>query len=213
MGADTGEQIAVLVADPQPLFLAGMVRAIRLDTGLRLVADVEDGARALKAIERLSPDVAIVGAELDGLRIVDAVAHRRIPTRVALMAADVTPDRAFGAVAAGARGYLSKGVRGDMLCDAIRRIAAGGSVLCHEAQTVVTSEIRLRYRSDHQLLTPRELDVLGLLAAGLSFPEIGRRLHLAPTTVKTYARRVYERLGARDRLGAVVEAMRRGMLD
>src|SRR3954451_215560 len=206
------DQIAVLAADAQPLFLAGMVRAIRLDPGLRLVADIEDAGRVLQEIGRLSPDVALVDAELDGLRIVDAIAQRRIGTRVALMATEVTADRAFGAVAAGARGYLSKHVRGDMLCDSIRRIAAGGAVLCDEAQTVVTSEIRLRYRSDHQLLTPRELDVLRLLAESLSFTEIGHRLHLAPTTVKTYAQRIYERLGVRDRVGAVIEAMRRGIL-
>lgn len=213
MAADEQEQIAVLVADRQPLFLAGVVRTIRLDTGLRLVADMEDGARVLDAIRDLSPDVAIVDADLDATRIVAAVAQRRLSTRVALVSADVTPDLAFGAMAAGACGCLSKRVRGDMLCDAVRRIAAGGAVLCDEAQTVVASEIRLRYRSRHQLLTPRELDVLMLLAQGMSYPEVGRRLHLAPTTVKTYAGRVYERLGARDRLGAVVEAMRRGILD
>ena len=207
------EQIAVLVADRQPLFLAGVARTIRLDTGLRLVADMEDGARVLDAIRDLSPDVAIVDADLDATRILAAVAQRRLGTRVALVSAEMTPDLAFGAMAAGASGCLSKRVRADMLCDAVRRIAAGGAVLCDEAQTVVASEIRLRYRSRHQLLTPRELDVLVLLAQGMSYPEVGRRLHLAPTTVKTYAGRVYERLGAPDRLGAVVEAMRRGILD
>jgi two-component system, NarL family, nitrate/nitrite response regulator NarL len=213
MAADEQEQIAVLVADRQPLFLAGVARTIRLDTGLRLVADMEDGARVLDAIRDLSPDVAIVDADLDATRILGAVAQRRLSTRVALVSADMTPDLAFGAMAAGACGCLSKRIRADMLCDAVRRIAAGGAVLCDEAQTVVASEIRLRYRNRHQLLTSRELDVLMLLAQGMSYPEVGRRLHLAPTTVKTYAGRVYERLGARDRLGAVVEAMRRGILD
>lgn len=207
------DQIAVLVADRQPLFRAGVARTIRLDTGLRLVADMDDSARVLAAIRELAPDVAIVDADLDATRIAAAVAQHRLSTRVALVSTDVTPDLAFGAMAAGARGCLSKQVSADMLCDAVRRIAAGHSVLCHEAQTVVASEIRLRYRSRHQLLTPRELDVLMLLAQGMSYPEVGHRLHLAPTTVKTYAGRVYERLGARDRLGAVVEAMRRGILD
>jgi len=207
------EQIAVLVADRQPIFLAGLVRTIRLDTGLRLVAGVEDGARALDEMRRLSPHVAIVDAELDALRILGAVAQHGLSTRVALISSAVTPDLAFGAVAAGACGYLSKRVSGDMVCDAVRRIAAGGAVLCDEAQAVMTSEIRLRFRRQHELLTPREYDVLTLLAQGLSYPEVGRRLHLAPATIKTYAGRAYERLGARDRLGAVVEAMRRGILD
>ena len=207
------DQIAVLVADRQPLFLAGVARTIRLDTRLRLVAEVDDATRAVAEIRRASPDVAIVDADLDAMRLVRAVEQQRVSTRVLLMAADVTPDATFGALAAGASGCLSKGVTGDMLCDAVRRIAGGDYVLCDRAQTIVSSEIRLRYRGDHPLLTRRELDVLRLLAEGLSFPDIGRHLHLAPTTVKTYARRVYERLGARDRTSAVVEAMRRGILD
>jgi two-component system, NarL family, nitrate/nitrite response regulator NarL len=129
------------------------------------------------------------------------------------LAEDVRPDFAFEAVAAGAHGYLSKRVGGEVVCDAVHRIAAGGAVLCHEAQTVVTSEIQLRHQCDRPLLPAREHEVLVLMAEGLSYPEIGRRLHLAPSTVKTYAARTYERLGARDRLGAVVEALRRGILD
>jgi two-component system, NarL family, nitrate/nitrite response regulator NarL len=213
MTVSAQDQIAVLVADRQPLFLAGVARTIRLDTGLRLVAAVEDGGRVVDEIRGAAPDVAIVDAQLDALRVVGAVAQDRLTTRVLVVAADVTPDLVFAAVAAGASGCLSKSVRGEMLCDAVRRIAAGGAVLCDQAQTIVTSEIHLRYQSEHRLLTRREHDVLRLLAEGLSFPEIGRRLHLAPTTVKSYAQRVYERLGVRDRTVAVVEAMRRGILD
>jgi two-component system, NarL family, nitrate/nitrite response regulator NarL len=211
MTVGTQEQIAVLVADEHPLFLEALARTIRVDTSLRLVADVGDGARVLDAILRLSPQVAIVDAELEPLRILGGVAQHGLHTNVVLMSAAVTPALAYDAVEAGARGYLSKRASADMVRDAVRRIAAGGAVLCEEAQAVVTSEIRIR--SERQLLTPRELDVLTLAAEGLSYPEIGRRLHLAPATVKTYAGRAYERLGARDRVSAVIEAMRRGILD
>jgi DNA-binding NarL/FixJ family response regulator len=115
-------------------------------------------------------------------------------------------------VAAGARGYLSKRVKGGIVCDAVRRVAAGGTVLCDDAQTVVTSELRIRHQSERRLLTAREYDVLVLMADSLTYAEIGRRLHIAPSTVKAYAGRLCERLGARDRVGAVVEAMRRGIL-
>jgi two-component system nitrate/nitrite response regulator NarL len=206
-------QIAVLVADTQPLFLEGASRAIHLDAGLRLVAGLDGGSGVLPAIRRLSPDVAVVDESLGGVRLLSALAQHRLTTRVVVMTADVEPDTMFGAVAAGARGYLSKRVSGAALCDAVRRIAAGESVLCVEAQTVVTAEIRHRHRRESRLLTQRELDVLALIAQGLGYREIGRRLHLAPTTVKSYAANAYERLGARDRVGAVVEAMRRGILD
>jgi two-component system, NarL family, nitrate/nitrite response regulator NarL len=206
-------QIRVLVADRQPLFRESLARTIRQDRRLRLVGEAGDAGAALAGIRRSSPDVAIVDADLDGLRILGAVAQQRLLTRVALLAADVRPEVAFEAVAAGAKGYLSKRVAGETVCEAVRRIAAGGAVLCDDAQTVVSSEIRLRHQGDGGLLTTREHDVLVLMADGLSYPEIGRRLHLAPTTVKTYAGRAYDRLGVRDRLGAVVEAMRRGILD
>jgi two-component system, NarL family, nitrate/nitrite response regulator NarL len=212
MTHDNGAQIRVLIADRQPLFRDGLARAIDRETGLRLVAEADDAATALKAIRRLSPDVAVLDVDLDALRILAAVAQHGLGTRVALMTADVRRNDTFEAVAAGALGCLSKQVKADIVCDAIRRVAAGHAALCTEAQSVVTAEIRLRHRDDHRLLSPREFEVLQLMAQGLSYPEIGRRLHLAPTTVKSYAGRVYERLGVRDRLAAVVEAMRRGLL-
>jgi two-component system nitrate/nitrite response regulator NarL len=211
--AERHAQIRVLIADGQPLFRDGLARTIRNDRDLRLVDDVEDGAAALNGIRRLAPDVAILDADLDVLRVLGAVVQQGLSTRIALLTADVRRERAFEAVAAGARGYLSKRVRGDIVCDAVRRIAAGGAALCDEAQAIVTTEIRLRHQSDRRLLTPREFEVLVLMAEGLSNVDIGRRLHLAPTTVKSYGARIYERLGARDRIGAVVEAMRRGLLD
>jgi two-component system, NarL family, nitrate/nitrite response regulator NarL len=206
-------QIGVLIADDHPLFREGLARTIRQDRRLRLIGEADDSASAIEAIRRCSPDVAILDATLDGLRILGAVAQDGLVTRIALLAEELRPDQAFEAVAAGAKGYLSKRVAGEVVCDAVRRIARGEAVLCQEAQTVVTSEIQLRHRSDRPLLPRREHEVLVLMAGGLSYPEIGRRLHLAPSTVKTYAGRIYERLGVQDRLGAVVEAMRRGIID
>ena len=213
MAHDRESQIRVLIADDHPLFRDGLARTIRQDRRLRLVGEADRAGAAMEAIRRLVPEVAVVDAALDGMRILGAVAQDGLVTRVALLAEQPRPDCAFEAVAAGARGYLSKRVGGDVVCDAVRRIAAGDAVLCHEAQTVVTSEIRLRHQSDRRLLPPREHEVLVLMADGLSYPQIGRRLHLAPSTVKTYAGRIYERLGVQDRLGAVVEGMRRGILD
>jgi two-component system, NarL family, nitrate/nitrite response regulator NarL len=206
-------QIRVVIADDHPLFRDGLARTIRQDRRLLLVGEAEDSGSAMAAIRRFSPEVAVLDAALDVLRILGAAAQDGLSTRIALLAEEVRPDRAFEAVAAGAKGYLSKRVAGEVVCDAVRRIAAGEAVLCQEAQTVVTSEIQIRHRSDRRLLSRREHEVLVLMADGRSYPEIGQRLHLAPSTVKTYAGRIYERLGVQDRLGAVVEAMRRGILD
>lgn len=213
MGDELDSQIRVLIGDAHPLFRDGLARTIRQDRGLRLVGEADDAETSLGGIRRLLPDVAILDAELDGLCILGAISQGALSTRIAFLADDIRPDRTFEALAAGARGFLSKRVAGGVVCDAVRRIAAGEAVLCHEAQTLITSEIQLRHHGASRLLPRREHEVLLLMADGLSYPEIGRRLHLAPSTVKTYAGRIYERLGVQDRLGAVVEAMRRGILD
>jgi two-component system, NarL family, nitrate/nitrite response regulator NarL len=206
-------QIRVLIADAKPLFREALARTIRSEPGLRLIAELAAGADVRDAIHRLSPDVAIVDAALGGLGVVEAAAQHRLSTRIVLMSDAVRPGDAFEAVAAGAHGYLSRQANGAAVCRAVRRVAAGADELCDEAQGDLTKEVRLRYRSERRLLAPRELEVLTLMADGLNNTEIGMRLHLAPGTVKSYAARIYQRLGVRDRLGAVLEGMRRGLLD
>jgi DNA-binding NarL/FixJ family response regulator len=213
MTEDPDTQIRVVIADGQPLFREGLARRIRGDRGLHLVAELGGDADVLDVIRRRAPDVVVLDAGLRWLRVVENVGQHGPATPVLLLAADVRSGDAFEAVAAGARGYLSKRVTPDVACAAIRRVAAGGVALCEEAQTGVTGEIRLRHGDERRLLAPRELDVLTLMAEGLRNTEIGERLHIAPTTVKSYCARIYERLGVRDRVGAVVEAMRRGLLD
>jgi len=205
--------VRVLIAESQPLFRDGLARSVHRDPGLQLVAELEGTSASLDAIRRLAPDVAVLEADAAVCRIVAGVAQHELATRIALLAADVRPADAFAAVAAGAGGYLSKRVKADIVCDAIRRIAGGEVVLCAEAQTVIAGEIRLRHADEHRLLAPRELAVLELVRDGLDNREIGRRLHIAPTTVKSHCSRIYERLGVADRVGAVVEGMRRGLLD
>ena len=212
MTRDRGAQIRVLIADRHPLFRDGLARAVDRDPALRVVAEAGEAEAALDAIRRLSPDVAVLDFELDALRILTAVTQYGLGTRVAVMTADIEHADALEAMAAGALGYLSKRVKADIVCDAIRRVATGEAALCRDAQSVVTAGIRLRYQGDRQLLSVREFEVLKLMAEGLTYPEIGQRLHLAPTTVKSYAARVYERLGVRGRLAAVLEAVRRGVL-
>lgn len=208
--------IRVLIADPQPIFRAGLARMILRDAGLQLAAEAADGRGALSTIRRVRPDVAVLDLELSGLdgrRVLNAVIRDRLATKIVVLTADVRPDVAFDALAAGAHGYLSKRARADTVLDAIRRVVAGDVALCEELQTVVAREIRLRHHDGPGLLTAREQQVLTLMADGLNSPEIGRRLHVAPTTVKGYTARIYERLGVNERAQAVAEAMRRGLLD
>src|SRR5690242_13676626 len=103
-------QIRILIADAQPLFRDGLARTIAADAGLRVVAALGDDSRVVATLRRLAPDVAVVDAALRWTRVAEAIAQRRLETRLMLLAAEARPGEAFEAVAAGARGYLSKQV-------------------------------------------------------------------------------------------------------
>ena len=115
------------------------------------------------------------------------------------------------ALAAGAAGFLSKGADREDICEALIAAAAGEIVLSPSLQTGVLQELR-RPVPERVRLSAREEDVMRLTARGLSGPEIGRRLGIAPSTVKTHLRRVYGKLGVGDRATMVAEAMRCGLL-
>jgi two-component system nitrate/nitrite response regulator NarL len=203
-----GRRVRVLMADSQPLFRDSLARAVRQRRSLEVVAELGDADALPAALEYAQPDVAVVDdALLDGARL-DAAA-----TRVVLLGGEPEPARALAAIERGAAGYLSRDSSADALCEAILRAAAGETVLDPAVQTGVAGEIRLRTRSPRPLLSPREREILQLIAKGLSAPQIGRRLQIGTGTVKTHILHLYEKLGASERAAAVVEGMRQGLLE
>jgi two-component system, NarL family, nitrate/nitrite response regulator NarL len=203
--------IDVVVSDLQPLFLDGLARVIRQDSGLHLVAEAADGHAALAAIREHRPAVALLArelGELSGERVLSAVVRDRLPTRVVLF--DAEPWSALGD---GAAGVLSRRASPDAVRSAVRCVARGGIALCAEARASVAYEIRARRPREHPLLSPREQQVLELIADGLSAPEIARRLQLATTTIRTHIQRLYDKLEASDRAQLTRHAMRRKLLD
>jgi two-component system nitrate/nitrite response regulator NarL len=207
--------IVVVIADAQPLFRDALARVVRQDPGLQLLAEAVDGRAVLTAIRAHLPDVALVACELpglDGRGVLAAVARERLATRVVLL--DHAPDaRAWELIGDGAAGVLSRRVTPDALRAAVRRVARGGTALCEEAQAAVAGEIRGRRAAERPLLSPREQQVLELVADGLSAPQIGRRLHVATSTVRTHHKHLLAKLEARDRAQLVRHAMRRKLLD
>ncbi len=209
-------RVRVLVADDHPLFREAIVRTIRERPEFELVGESADGRAALEAIRELRPDVAVIDVkmpELDGLQVVAAVRRDELPTRVLLLSAYLDSAIVFQAVGAGAAAYLSKESDRSQIGDAIAAVARGETVLSPEAQAGIAAEVRSRQVDDRPLLTPREREVLGHVAAGRGAPEIARLIHLSPATVKGHLQSLYEKLGVSDRAAAVAEAMRRGLLE
>jgi two-component system, NarL family, nitrate/nitrite response regulator NarL len=208
--------VRVLVADDHPLFREAIVRTVRERPDLELVGEAADGRAALTAIRELRPDVAVIDVkmpELDGLQVVAAVKRDALPTRIVVLSAFLDGAIVFQAVAAGAAAYLSKEADRSEIGDAVAAVARGETVLSREAQAGIAAEVRQRGTQERPLLTPREREVLGHVAAGCGAPEIARLIHLSPATVKGHLQSLYEKLGVSDRAAAVAEAMRRGLLE
>ena len=116
-------------------------------------------------------------------------------------------------MSAGAAGFFSKDADREAVLDAVAAVARGESRVEPRLQSALFAELRERSREDRPRLTPREQEILGLMAEGLSAPAIGRRLYLATATVKSHQARIYEKLGVADRAAAVAAAMRAGLLE
>ena len=207
----------ILIADDHPLFRAAIARVIAEQPELELVAEASDGRAALEQIRELRPDVAVIDVrmpKLDGSDVLTALRDEGLPTSVVFLSAFLDSKTVYDAVAAGANAYLSKEAETDEIVGAIRAAARGETILGPEVQTGLAEQIRFREESESRpRLSEREHEVLGLIAQGLSAPEIGERIHLSTATVKTHLQHLYEKLGVSERAAAVAEGMRRGLLD
>jgi two-component system, NarL family, nitrate/nitrite response regulator NarL len=210
------ERITVYVADDHPVFREAVARAASSRPELELVGSGGDGLLALDDIRSLSPGVAVVDMRLphlEGLEIVRAIQRDGIPTSVVMLSADSSRELVYDAVQVGAAAFLTKASTLDQICEAIIAVARGQTVLAPEVQSGLVRELRERNRPAPSLLSERESQVLKLISEGLSNPEIGQRLFISPSTVKTYVKSVLDKLGVNDRAAAVAEAMRRGLIE
>ena len=208
--------IRVVIANGEPLFGDAMGRVIRQCSRFQLVGHVAHGRELLELLRALGPDVAVLGpslGDLDGHRILGLVAAEAMPTRLVFVGADVDQAAAYDLLGKGAVGFLTKATGPEELRDAILTVAAGGVFLARETQLAVAREIRLRATDDRPVLSPREREVLGRIAAGERVPIIARAMHLSLSTVKTHVHHLYDKLEVSDRAAAVAVAMRRGLLD
>ena len=207
--------LRVLVADDHPIFREGVARAIAARDGLEVVAQCGSGDEALERIRELAPDVAVIDHRMPGLDadgVLDGLAGEGGAVRVLVLSAVTEADDVVAVLERGAAGYLNKDADRHVIVEAVERIAAGGTVLAPDVQAAMVTHVRARAAQPATLLSPREQEVLGFLAEGLSSTRIAERLVLSPTTVKTHLRNLYEKLGVSDRAAAVAEGMRRGLL-
>lgn len=210
------QRATVLIADDHPMFHEGVAKVLAPYPEFELVARVEAAREALAEIRRLKPDVALVDLQLpdlDGIAVVEQLEREGLTTKVVIVSAYEDSATVYRAIAAGARAYLSKICDADTLRTTILAVARGETVIPPSMQTGLAREIRARRElGDAPVLTAREIEILRLIADGLSAPEIAERLVLGVTTVKTHLHNIYSKLEVSDRAAAVAQALRRGIL-
>jgi DNA-binding NarL/FixJ family response regulator len=211
--------LRVVVADDQTLVRTGF-RMILTADGIDVVAEATTGVEAIDAVRRTRPDVVLMDVrmpEMDGLE-----ATRRILTgaegepRVIILTTFDLDHYVYAALSAGAGGFLLKDVTPEHLVAAVRLVRSGDALLA----PAITRRLVERFAGrdadalhrDLSALTPRELEVLRLLAEGLSNAELAARLHLSEATVKTHVARILAKLGLRDRVQAVIVAYETGLV-
>ena len=208
--------IRVVVADDSVLLREGLVRLLEA-SGFEVAGQAGDGEDLLRKVRAHRPDVAVIDVrmpDIGGAEVLAALRAEELPTNVVFLSAFLDSKTVYEAVAAGAKAYLSKEADSEEIVAAIQAAARGETILGPEVQTGLAEQIRMREESEvRPRLSPREQEVLELIAGGLSAPEIGERIHLSTATVKTHLQHIYEKLGVSERAAAVAEAMRRGLLE
>ncbi|GAA3283707.1 MULTISPECIES: response regulator [Dactylosporangium] len=214
--------IRVLVCDDQVLIRTGFVTIIDAQPDLEVVGECADGRAAVDLARALRPDVVVMDVRmpvLDGIEATRRLAGAAVtdPVKVLVVTTFNLDEYVYAALRAGASGFLLKDAPATHLLQGIRTVAAGAALLDPDVTRQLVGRYAARIRPAgpspaDDALTPRELEVLRLIAEGLSNREIADRLVISQETVKTYVSRILAKLGLRDRVQAVVYAYRHGVV-
>lgn len=205
------EEVRVVLVSPHALPRLGMVRLLESIEGIGVVAHAGSSTDGRRLAEEYRPDVLVVDGELaaaDGMRFVEDVKRAVPATRVLVLADRAAQMQVESALEAGTDGYTLKDISVAELTETLERLAGGDTVLHPEAASVLAKRLAANGKERPNALTPRQREILRLLASGLENKQIARRLGIGVHTVKTHVSRVLQKLGATSRTEAVVVALR-----
>jgi NarL family two-component system response regulator LiaR len=209
-------KIRVLLADDHAVLREATAELVEHQPDMEVVGQAGTGEETIALVKELRPDVAVVDIampRLNGLEATCAIVAECPETRVLVLTAHEDPEHVIALLEAGAVGYLPKTVRLNELLDAIRATSRGESVLPPSVASVVVRHLsRAEERTAEEALTPREMEVLRLVAQGLTNYQIARQLGLSVRTVEAHLTHIYAKLGVSSRTEAALLAQRRGWI-
>lgn len=218
--------IAVMIAEDHEFTRVGLKLSLEQASNLKVVGEASDGKTAVELAQKLQPDIVIMDIEMDEMNGIEAtrLIRQNLPNcRIIMLTSHTSDEEIFAALGAGANGYCLKKTSSKDLLNVIRTVAGGAvwldpgianRVLCAYATGGPSaSPVRTRSRTGNTSLSPRETEILRLVAAGLSNQQIAERLCIGLETVKTHMRHIMEKLMVSDRTEAAVKGMKQGLIN
>ncbi|MBX7070965.1 MAG: response regulator transcription factor [Microthrixaceae bacterium] len=210
--------IRLMLADDHQMLREGLRRSM-VEEGFDVVGEAQDGVEAVRLADELLPDVILMDVSMphcDGVEACRQVKSHGNESRVVMLTMHADKEVLTNAIRAGASGYLVKDCSTSEIADAVRMAAGGETVLSPQLAKSMLEEVRRldqKARTEEErMVTKREEEVLQLIADGCSTPEVAERLYISQKTVKNHLASIYQKLDARDRTQAVLQAVRMGIV-
>ena len=208
--------IRLMLADDHKMLREGLRRSM-VERGFDVIGEARDGAEAVELSASLRPDVILMDVsmpEIDGVEATRQIRERQPDVRIVMLTMHADQDVLADAIRAGANGYLVKDCSTDEIASAIETVAGGETALSPRLAASLLAEVRRQEDQVEQtrIITKREEEVLQHIADGCSTPEVAERLYISQKTVKNHLASIYQKLDARDRTQAVLQAVRMGIV-
>lgn len=208
--------IRVLIADDHPVFRFGMRALLEAESDIEVIGEATTGEQAVEMAVTLGPDLVLMDIHMPGMHGIDATRQvlERSPSTGVLVVTMMEDDTVLAALRAGARGYLLKGADGDQTLNAIRTVAAGGSIFSPEVADRVIGFVAGASPDSARTfpdLTEREFEILGMMARGLTNSAIASRLVISEKTVRNYVSTIFKKIGVTSRGEAIAKAHQAGV--
>lgn len=208
------DPIRILIVDDHAVVRKGLAMVLRLETDLEVVGEAANGQFGLEAAQRLNPDIALVDLvmpEMDGQKMALALRKSKPKIKVIMLTGTEVDDRVFDLVAAGIEGYVLKQIEPGELVRAIHAVVHGEAYLHPDVMKKIVGRIQPQ-RAASVSLTPRELEVLEMMATPNTYKQIASQLSVSEETVRSHAKNILEKMKQPNRAQAVLAAMRIGLI-